>query len=72
MKTRGKMKTSRGRGRNSSFVSIRKAHGRKYATDTNKDEKAQKPVLDNETLKTISRIVRAIKRRLEPDSGNTK
>jgi len=66
------MKNSRGRCRNSSFVSIRKAHGQNMLSNTNKHEKVQTPVLNIEALRTISRIVRAIKRRLEPDSGNTK
>jgi hypothetical protein len=63
------MKKSRGRCRNSAFVSIRKAPVQKYVTDTNKDEKLQTPILDIEALRTIGRIVWAIKELLEHDSG---
>jgi hypothetical protein len=41
----------------------------KYATDTNRDEKVQTPVLDIEALRTISRIVRAIKIRIDIANG---
>jgi len=63
------MKNSRGHCRNSSFVSIRKVPGQKYATDTNRDEKVQKPVLDIEALRTIGRIVRGIKTRIDIANG---
>jgi hypothetical protein len=56
----------------SSLVRIREVLPQKYVTDTNKDEKTQTPILDIQALKTISRIVWSIKRRLEPDSGNAK
>src|SRR5262249_21746085 len=59
------MKKSRGGCRNSFFVSIRKAPPQKYATDTNKDEKVQTPILDIEALRTIGRIVRAVKVRID-------
>jgi len=51
--------------RNSSTASIRKACSRKYATDTSQDEKVQQPILDVEALRTVGRIVRAIKERIE-------
>ena len=60
------MKKSRGRCRNSSFVSIRKAPVRKYGTNANEDEKTQTPILNVEALRTIGRIVRAIKSRIVP------
>ena len=63
------MKKSRGRCRNSSFVSIRKAPVQKYATDTNKDEKLQTPILGIEVLRTIGRIVRAVKVRIDLAKG---
>ena len=51
--------------RNLSFVGIRKAPAPTCATDTNQDEKVQQPVLDIEALRSIGRIVRAIKERIE-------
>ena len=51
--------------RNSVFISIRKAAAQKCDTDTSKDEKVQQPILDIEALRTIGRIVRAIKERIE-------
>jgi hypothetical protein len=50
--------------RNSSSVSIRKAAIQKYVTDANQREKAQQPILSFETLRSIGRIVRAIRNRI--------
>ena len=54
--------------RNSSSVSIRKAPAQKYDTDTNKDENAQTPILNLDTLKVIGRLVQAFKARIESES----
>src|SRR5262249_42619322 len=69
LKTRGKMKKSRGGCRNSFFVSIRKAPLQKYATDTNRHEKVQTPILGIEALRTIGRIVRPVKVRIDLANG---
>jgi hypothetical protein len=66
------MKDSRRRVRNSSSVSIRKAPVRRYATDTNEDEKVKIPKVSLAALRTIAGIVRAIKERLEPDPEDNK
>ena len=67
----GKLKKTHNISRNSSFVSIRKAPAQSHVTNTNKDEKVQTPILNIEALKTISRIVRAIKTRIDAGSGTT-
>src|SRR5262245_61238350 len=59
------MKKSRGRCRNSSFVSIRKAPVQNMLSNTNRDEKVQTTVLNIEALRTIGRIVRAIKTQID-------
>jgi len=51
--------------RNLPFISIRKEPAQKYATDAHQDEKLQQPILDIDGLRTIGRIVMAIKRRIE-------
>jgi len=51
--------------RNLSSISISKAPAQKCGTDTNQDEKPQEPILDIEGLRTIGRIVMAIKERIE-------
>ena len=63
------MKQSRDHCKNSSSVSIRKGHPQSCATDTNRDEKVQLPILDNQALRTIGRIVRAIKERIDLANG---
>jgi len=62
------MTTTRTPGRNSAFVSIRKAYPQNVLSDTYEDEKEQVPVLDGEALRAISRIVREIKRRLDAET----
>jgi hypothetical protein len=59
------MSRSRNAGRNSSSVSIRKAHPRRCATDTNEHENTQTPTLSIEAVHDIGRIVRAIKARID-------
>jgi hypothetical protein len=54
--------------RSSSSGSIRKAPAQKYATDTNRYEKEQTPIIDIEALKTIARLVRSIKAKIESES----
>src|SRR5262245_56786070 len=56
--------------RNSSLVGIRKPRSRKCATDANKDEKVQQPILDIEALRTVGRIVRAVKERIEASQSS--
>ena len=51
-----------------SFVSIRKAPAQNVLSDTNEYEKADSPVIAIEALRTINRIVRAIKVRIEQES----
>ena len=53
--------------RNSSSTSIWEVPARKYATDTNQNEKLQNPILGFDALRTIGRIVRAILRRINHD-----
>jgi hypothetical protein len=55
--------------RNSSSVSIRKAHLQNVLSDTNEHEKEQTPVVSFEGLRTIGRIVRAIKARIQSEPG---
>lgn len=62
------MTTTRKPGRNSSSISIRKAHPHKYDTDTNRDEKVQTPILNLDALKVIGRLVRTFKARIESES----
>lgn len=57
-------------GRNSSSISIRKAHLQRCATDTNEHEKAQTPTFDIEALRNIGRMVRAIKARIDDTNGH--
>ena len=64
------MTRSRTPGRNSSSVSIRKAHLQRCATDTNEHEKSHTPTLSIEALQTIGRIVRAIKARIDVANEN--
>jgi len=63
-----KMKMSHNNSRNSSLVSIREAPLQKYDTDTHKDENAQTPILNLDTLKVIGRLVQAFKARIESES----
>jgi hypothetical protein len=63
------MKMSRNNSRNSSLVSIRKAPLQNVLSDANRDEKAQTPGLDIEALRTIGRIVRAIRTRIVEAEG---
>jgi len=63
------MKMSRNDTRNSALVSIWEGPSQSCATDTNKDEKVPTPILNIEALKTISRIVRAIKARINVANG---
>jgi hypothetical protein len=62
------MTTTPKSGRNSSSISIRKAHPQKCDTDANRDEKASTPVLSLDALKVIGRLVRAFKARVESES----
>jgi hypothetical protein len=62
------MTTTRKSGRNSSSISIRKAHPQRCATDTNEHEKAQSPTLSIEALRAIRDLVRRIKARIN-DAG---
>jgi hypothetical protein len=62
------MKKSRNIGRNSSLVSIRKAPTQNVLSDTNEDQKAQIPALGIEGLRTVGRLVRGIKTRIDADS----
>ena len=64
------MTTLRTPGRNSSSVSIRKAHPQRCATDTNEHEKIQSPTLDIEALRDIGRILRGIKARIDAANGH--
>src|SRR5947208_16839097 len=59
------MNKSRSISGNSSFGSIRYAPLSKVLPDANKHEKAQTPVIHIEGLRSISRIVRAIKERID-------
>jgi len=56
-------------GRNSASSRIRKADLQNVLSDTNRDEKTQTPGLDIEALRTIGRIVRAIRTRIAEDEG---
>ena len=67
-----KVKKSRESCENLSSVSIRKATAQKYATDANQDEKPQQPVLSFEALRTIGRLVRGIKERIELEPRGSK
>jgi hypothetical protein len=58
------MKKSRNSDENSSSVSIRKGSLQNVLSDTNEQEKAQIPTLGLEALRTLARIVGAIKSRL--------
>jgi hypothetical protein len=51
-------------------VSIREAHLRRCATDTNEHEKSQTSALSIEALRNIGRIVREIKARIDVNGGN--
>jgi hypothetical protein len=64
------MTTTRKSGRNSSSISIRKAHPQRCATDTSEHEKSQTPTLSIEALRNIGRIVGEIKTRLDANGGN--
>jgi hypothetical protein len=64
------MTTTRKSWRNSSSISIRKAHPQRCATDTNEHEKSQTPTLSIEALRNIGRIVGEIKTRLDANGGN--
>jgi hypothetical protein len=64
------MTTTRKPGRNSSSISIRKAHPQRCATDTNEHEKSQTPTLSIEALRNIGRIVGEIKARVDANGGN--
>ena len=68
----GKLKKTHNISRNSSFVSIRKAPAQKHVTDANKSEKLQTPILNIQTLRTIGRVVRAIKDRIQQQSHEDK
>ena len=57
--------------RNLTFVSIREGHSQNVLSGTNEDEKEQVPVLDVEALRTIGRIVREIKRRIDAATRTT-
>ena len=59
------MKKSRESCKNSSSDSIRRVPSEECATDTSEDEKVQQPVLTFDALRTIGRIVREIKNRIE-------
>ena len=54
--------------RNSSSVSIRKAPAQNMLSDTNEHEKEQTAVLSFEALRTIGRIVRSIRAKIESES----
>ncbi len=69
---RGKMNSSRERGRKSLFISIRKAPAQNLLPYAYKDEKTQTPILSFDALRAIGRIVRAIKKRLQPDHDRAK
>jgi hypothetical protein len=56
--------------RNSSAVSIRKAPAQSVLSDTYEDEKPQVPILDIEALRTIGRIIQAIKGRIDDDRAS--
>lgn len=62
------MSKSRNISTNSSFVSIRYAPLKKMLSYTDENEKAQISGIDIEALRTISRIVQAIKERIELQS----
>jgi hypothetical protein len=64
------MTTTRKPGRNSSSISIRKAHPQRCATDTNEHEKSQTPTLSIEGLRNIGHIVRDIKARINDANGH--
>ena len=51
-----------------SFVSIRKVPAQNVLSITDEYEKADSPVIAIEALRTINRIVRAIKVRIEQES----
>ena len=62
------MKTSRNAVENSSSVSIRKAPLQRCATDTSEYEKLPIPILEIEALRTIGRLVRTIRAKIESES----
>ena len=64
------MTTTRKPGRNSSSISIRKAHPQNVLSDTNEHEKPQTPTLSIEGLHNIGRIVRDIKARINDANGH--
>jgi len=64
------MTTTRKPGRNSSSISIRKAHPQNVLSDTNEHEKSQTPTLSIEALRNIGRIVGEIKARVDANGGN--
>jgi hypothetical protein len=53
---------------NSSSISIRKARSQRCATDTNEYEKLPIPILEIEALRTIGRLVRTIRAKIESES----
>ena len=59
------MRTIRTSGRNSASVRIRKPHLQNVLSDTNKHENTQTPTLSIEALRTIGRIIRGIKTRID-------
>jgi hypothetical protein len=63
------METSRNSVGNYALISIRKAPAQKCGTDTNEDEKFPIPILEIEALRTIGRLVRTIKAKIESESG---
>jgi hypothetical protein len=63
------MTTTRKSGRNSSSISIRKAHPQNVLSDTNEHEKSQTATLSIEGLGNIGHIVRAIKARINDSTG---
>ena len=63
-----KMSKVRNIGRSSSFVSIRSAPSKTYATNTHEHEKVERLVVDIEALRAISRIVRTIKARIDAEA----
>ena len=64
------MRKSHKIGRNSSFVSIWKAPAIKVSPDANEHKKAPTPVIGIEALRTIHRIVLAIRERIDAAERN--
>ena len=59
------MQRSSNDSRNSSLISIREPHLQNVLSNTNEYEKPQSPSLSIEALRTIGRIVRGIKARID-------